>query len=176
MIATQELSYEKHKTQIKEVLLQEQNYFCAYTDDRISPAFAKDIEHFNPTLKTTDSDNYHNWFMVSHEWNMHKGTKNAISRWLAHQPLLLITDDSLESRILYDGGYYFLDKTGDVEAENLLKYLLINDLGLPEERQNYIKSLKDMGFNKEKLEQYLINNPIAVRFPRAIETEFNIKL
>jgi CRISPR/Cas system Type II protein with McrA/HNH and RuvC-like nuclease domain len=80
MIATQELSYEKHKTQIKEVLLQEQNYFCAYTDDRISPAFAKDIEHFNPTLKTTDADNYHNWFMVSHEWNMHKGTKNAISR------------------------------------------------------------------------------------------------
>jgi hypothetical protein len=69
-----------------------------------------------------------------------------------------------------------LDKTGDVEAENLLKYLLINDLGLPEERQKYINALKDMNFSKEKLEQYLANNPVLVRFPRAIETEFSIKI
>src|SRR4051812_24946400 len=68
---------------IAEILFEEQRKFCAYTDEFISRTDARDIEHFNPTLKDTEGDNYENWFLVKHQWNMEKSYK-----WKEYQPVL----------------------------------------------------------------------------------------
>src|SRR5688572_30130939 len=79
-----------------EELLAEQKGYCAYTDEYISRTDAKDVEHFNPTLKDTPDDSYSNWFVVKHQWNMEKGEK-----WERFQPVLHPTADDLEERIKY---------------------------------------------------------------------------
>ena len=53
--AGQQLRYPKDKKKIIALLLKEQGYLCAYTEARITATYAKDVEHFNPTLKETDS-------------------------------------------------------------------------------------------------------------------------
>jgi hypothetical protein len=175
-ILKENYQYPKHKKQILAELLVEQGEFCAYCEDRISSAMAVDVEHFNPYLKGTAQDGYENWFAVSHQINMHKGTKNAKSRWDAHQPLANLTDATLNNRILYDSGFYYAEGSQDVEIKNLLNYLLINSLNLPNERDNYIKKLKALFDNVQELEDYLREFPSDIRFPRAIEHEFGIKV
>ena len=68
---------------VAKILLDEQKKFCAYTDEYVSRTDAKDIEHFNPTLKGTPEDNYYNWFLVKHQWNKEKSYK-----WQEFQPIL----------------------------------------------------------------------------------------
>ena len=43
---------------ISNFLFKEQKGFCAYTEEYIGRSDAKDIEHFNPTLKGKDEDSY----------------------------------------------------------------------------------------------------------------------
>src|SRR5215207_3899824 len=76
---------------ISEILFTEQKGFCAYTDEYISRTDARDIEHFNPTLKDTSEDNYNNWFLVKHQWNKEKSYK-----WSEFQPILHPTADDFE--------------------------------------------------------------------------------
>ena len=73
---------------IADILFAEQKKFCAYTDEYISRTDAKDIEHFDPTLKDTEADNYNNWFLVKHQWNKEKSYK-----WENYQPILHPTAD-----------------------------------------------------------------------------------
>src|SRR4051812_4317702 len=68
---------------IADILLKEQKQFCAYTDEYMSRTDAKDVEHFNPTLKDNPDDNYYNWFLVKHQWNKEKSYK-----WDNYQPIL----------------------------------------------------------------------------------------
>jgi len=154
---------------IREVLETEQQGFCAYTEERLSSTYARDVEHFNPNLKNTAKDNYKNWFAVSHKWNNEKGKK-----WDNFQPLMHPTALNFESRLWYEEGVY-LTKNNDKKAKNLRDYLCLNDEQLAQERKNYIKGLKDIQ-NFCDLKTYLKNNPDFIRFPRALETEFGIKL
>jgi hypothetical protein len=173
-IVKEDLKHPKDKTRILEILFSEQTGFCAYTEDRMSATHAKDVEHFNPTLKGTPNDGYQNWFMTNHLWNQRKGTKNAISRWNEHQPIIELTNSSISKKLGYKDGNYFIKKANDEKLENLLNYLLINELGLPKERREYIKSLRNLNFSVSALEEYLKRNPIQIRFPTALFHEFGI--
>jgi CRISPR/Cas system Type II protein with McrA/HNH and RuvC-like nuclease domain len=46
--------------EISIILFAEQNGFCAYTEEYLGRADARDIEHFNPKLKNTPEDSYAN--------------------------------------------------------------------------------------------------------------------
>ena len=85
-----------HNRKIRTVLEKEQNYFCAYTEDRLSATYARDTEHFNPTLKYTDRDTYRNWFAVSTKFNKEKSTK-----WADYQPIMHPTDINFDKRLWY---------------------------------------------------------------------------
>ena len=98
---------------IAEILLDEQKNFCAYTDELITRTDAKDIEHFNPTLKDTPDDNYANWFLVKHQWNKEKSYK-----WQHFQPIIHPTANDFEERIIYVDGDYFAASDSDIEAKN----------------------------------------------------------
>ena len=86
---------------ISKILYKEQKGFCVYTEEYLGRADARDIEHFDPTLKGTKDDSYANWFLVKHQWNKEKSTK-----WEGFQPILHPTNANFDHRIVYDDGDY----------------------------------------------------------------------
>lgn len=178
-IVTEELKYKPQNStnnrKIAEILWKEQKGFCAYTNEYISRTDARDIEHFNPTLKGTDDDHYSNWFLVKHQWNLEK--KN----WIEFQPVLHPTADKLEDRIVYWEGDYFVKTEADTEAVNLLKLLKLDDPELAEKRKKYIRRRKeDIAIRENDPLTYFINlisdNECEVSYPRAIKEEFGVDI
>jgi HNH endonuclease len=91
---------------ISNILYKEQKGFCAYTEEYIGRADARDIEHFNPNLKGTNTDGYFNWFLVKHQWNSEKSSK-----WDKYQPVLNPTHENFNIKIILrcsDNYLYFL--------------------------------------------------------------------
>ncbi len=171
--------YPKHRTEIREQLLSEQHNLCAYTETYLAGRTdKKEIEHFNPILRNTDKDGYENWFLVKAQWNNEKGSKK---RWLDHKPPFLHpTDKDFEDRIIYVDGEY-LCRPDDEEADKLIRFLKLDDIGLTEERKNYIARRKDAitqrGIDASTyFEELLVKEPNRVYFIRAIEEEFKIKI
>lgn len=180
-ILTNELTYPRDKVRIREVLVQEQSHFCAYTDEKMTAGYSIDVEHFNPTIKNTTNDNYNNWFAVSTRWNKLKGTKNAIPRWDEHQPLINPTDEQFESIVLYNSeDHRFYSNT--TEGKKLIDYLNLNHNDLVEERKNYIKLLNNYIAESKPEDEttFLINafrRPTQEKnFPRVIKEVFNINI
>lgn len=158
------------------ILLGEQKMFCAYTDEYISRSDAKDIEHFNPTLKDTDQDNYNNWFVVKHQWNMEKSEK-----WDKFQPVLHPTALDFEERIVYIQGYYVVKKIDDIEAKNLSDLLKLDDIHLANNRKKYIARKRDEialdGNGVYDFFATLMNaDPCQIKYTRAIKEEFGIDI
>lgn len=176
-IVTNGYIYPDNRELIITELNAEQSNFCAYTEEYLCPGYARDVEHFDPTLKNTPGDGYNNWYSASHRLNGSKGSK---PRWLSHQPILYPTSADLESRLLYKDGYYILADPNDVHAKNLREFVFLNEYGLPGHRIAYINSLKfllsEFGNDKAKLKCFLILFPERVNYRRAIETEFGIVL
>ncbi len=175
LILSNNWKYGTHSEKIREVLLTEQNHICTYTETFFGRSDTRDIEHFNPKLKGTDEDGYHNWFLVKHQWNSEKSTK-----WDKFQPILSPMDDDFEKRVVYEDGYYDFN-VGDKEAENLIKLLKLDDLELAKERKSYInghkEDIEDMGVSPQiYFERLMIRKPNQVYFIRAIEEEFKIKI
>ena len=165
-----------NNSNISRILYQEQKGFCAYTEEYIGRADARDIEHFNPTLKGTDLDSYKNWSLVKHQWNKEKSSK-----WLKYQPILHITDDNFDDRIVYDNGDYRSANIDDDEAKNLIGLLKLDDVILADERKKYLKRKKiEIEIYKENEKDFfelLINEDIKqISYLRAIKEEFNINI
>lgn len=179
LILAQHLHYipgnSNNNKQLSDALLKEQKNFCAYTDEYISRTDGRDVEHFNPKLKGTPQDNYYNWFVVKHQWNMEKSEK-----WEKFQPVLIPTSEDFENRVIYQNGDYIAD-AADVEACNLIKLLKLDDLMLAEKRKKYIQRKRDeMTVFNETPEAFfitLISDDICqVSYPRAIREEFGIDI
>ena len=160
---------------IEVILLEEQKSYCAYTDEFIGRADAKDIEHFDPTLKGSPNDNYNNWFIVKHQWNKEKSDK-----WKDFLPVLHPTSDDLEDRIIYFEGDY-IALPNDLEAQNFISLVKLNDLELASERKRYInrKKREINAFGEGAMEYFftLLNeDKCEVHYPRAIKEEFKIDI
>lgn len=177
VVLTEGLTYPKDKEQIRHILEKEQQYICAYWEDRITASSSIDVEHFNPLLKETLQDSYENWFAVCHRANQLKGTKNADSRWKEYQPLMNPTDKDLEERICYDkdsGDYFGIDK----KAQNLVDYLNLNDYDLREDRIDYEGLINDYICENgiEWAIHFLKRHHNQVRFCRVLAEVFDIHI
>lgn len=170
----------KNNKRIREILEEEQGYFCAYTEYPLEVAVARDVEHFDQTLKFKEEDNYKNWFAVSHRWNV---TFKQDELWKTFEgEILYPTDEDFEKRLWYDEATgEYLHNLNDIAAENLKNYLQINQYQLVEERINHIQLLKDL-YGSVDIEgfEFWLNNPTTkkqlIRFRRAMETAFNVIL
>jgi hypothetical protein len=161
---------------IADILFEEQKKFCAYTDEFISRTDAKDIEHFNPTLKDTPTDNYHNWFLVKHQWNKEKSSK-----WDKFQPIIHPAASDFEERIIYLNGDYVANSEKDIEAKNLISLLQLDDAHLADKRKKYIKRRKEhIELAKMDIASYfkelIREEPFYVSYLRAIKEEFKIDI
>jgi hypothetical protein len=173
-IVIQNLKYKKgDNSKIRKILLQEQKYFCAYTEEYFGFNDTEDIEHFNPNLKYTKEDSYYNWFVVKHKSNNFKGTK-----WI--ELIMHPTDINFEERIIYEYGIFY-NNPDDIEAKNFIKLLDLNNEINVKNRKNYIKRRKKYILEKE-IDPKLyfmdkINNKInSIRYLRAIQEEFNLDI
>ena len=178
-ILKDKLQYPDDRKKILSVLTNEQAGYCAYTEKRIKATSAMDVEHFNPEIKDTQDDGYYNWFAVNHKWNLKKGD---VKRWKKYQPILHPTSADFEQRVVYDEitGVYICRKE-DYEAENLIKFLNINNAELVSERTNKIILLEDLykESNKESFTEWLSSpgsKQNLIEFRRALETVFKINL
>lgn len=161
---------------ISEILFTEQNGFCAYTEEYLGRADAKDIEHFNPKLKDTDQDNYDNWFLVKHQPN-----KEKASKWDEFQPILYPTSEDFENRVIYDEGDYRVSSATDVEAKHLIELLNLDDAILADERKRYIRRKREemdkYGCDAKTFFQNLIEDNLkGISYLRAIDEEFSISI
>ena len=179
-ITTQNLKYiegnSTNNLKISKLLFKEQKGFCAYTEEYIGRADAKDIEHFNPTLKGKIADGYANWFLVKHQWNKEKSAK-----WNEFQPILLPTDIDFNNRIVYDNGDYCVANSEDIPSVNLIRLIKLDDLLLADERKKYIKRKKDeiekFGQSSNDFFEVLIDSDIKqISYLRAIQEEFKIDI
>jgi len=179
-ILSEELQYipgnSANNKKIADILNDEQRKFCAYTDEYISRSSSADIEHFNPTIKGTPQDGYHNWFLVKHQWNLEKSYK-----WQNYQPVLHPSDKDFEQRIVYVEGDYFSNSDEDSEAKNTIKLLKLDDPVLADERKRYIKrKKKEIEISGEDAFTYfttlISDNICQVSYLRAIRQEFGIDL
>jgi hypothetical protein len=179
LVLEEQLTYPKGgNPRINELLLDEQNRICAYTEEYLGRSDSPEVEHFNPLLKFTDADGYENWFLVKARWNLEKGGK---ARWLKFQPLLHPTAPEFNNRVLYEAGAYKAADMDDVEARNLINYLKLNDEELIKERINYIDRLKEdiaiWGLSSQEFLNIRLANPKyrnTIIYIRAIETELDI--
>ena len=161
---------------ISVLLYKEQKGFCAYTEEFISITDARDIEHFNPTLKGTDRDFYLNWFLVKHQWN-----KKKASKWEDYQPILHPTDATFEDRILYLDGDYVLADSEDIDAKNLIDLLQLDNAALADKRKRYIERRKEdiqiYNVKPHAFFEMLIKYEIEqISYLRALDEEFNINI
>ena len=179
-IVTQNLKYAEgnsfNNLKISKALFIEQKGFCAYTEEYMGRADAKDIEHFNPNLKNSSDDNYLNWFLVKHQWNKEKSSK-----WHHFQPILHPTDPRFEERVLYDNGDYRVSDSHDKEAVNLISILNLDDMILADERKKYISRKRNeiaiFGQSEEDFFKTLIDDDLCqIKYIRAIQEEFNINI
>jgi hypothetical protein len=172
-ILVEQLNYEtqSQRPRIRELLISEQYRFCAYTEERATAGFARDIEHFNPTLKGTNEDSYDNWFMASARWNQRKNTK-----WEDYLPVLYPTASDFEERVILSGFNYEAARKDDEAADNLCKLLQLNDYEIVSDRDAYLQAQKDLikelG-SEENLYNYLCRNPSQIKYRRLLETHFN---
>lgn len=160
---------------LRDILLNEQKWFCAYTEEYIGQNDAVDIEHFNPNLKYQIEDSYQNWFMIKHKPNNLKRRN-----WI--EPILHPTSFDFENRLIYSEGY-FLHKPDDLETKNLILLLNLNDEIFVKNRKKYIERRREMiryrGFEGHELNYFrdLINTEIElVKYLRAIQEEFKIDI
>lgn len=179
-ITKQNLTYiegnSRNNKKISRILYKEQKGFCAYTEMYIGRTDAKDIEHFNPTLKGKDDDSYQNWFLVKHQWNKEKSSK-----WEKYQPVLHPTDSTFEKRILYIEGDYCLAESEDIEAKNLIDLLQLDDILLADERKKYIRrkrtEIQISELDSDVFFNMLIQDDIKqISFLRAIDEEFSLNI
>lgn len=161
---------------IADILFIEQKKFCAYTDEYLGRADARDIDHFNPKLKNTEEDNYYNWFLAKNQWNKEKSSK-----WEKFQPILYPTADDFEKKITYVEGDFLPDVESNEHAKHLISLLKLNDAALADERKRYIKrkreEIKIFGQDETTFFSTLItDDPPRVSYLRAIKEEFGVDI
>lgn len=177
-ILQQQLSYNvtKDRLLLRELLVQEQQGFCAYSEMFFRSVESIDIEHFDGRLKNSEKDNYFNWYAVLAWVNSHKPKKIA-----PYLPILNPYAPTFSDRIKYKSGVYYAVNENDTEAENLIKYLGFNKDRLVVDRDKHLKRLKELFislFNKDVVtfKSYLKNHKQELSFITAIEIEFQLDL
>lgn len=171
---TYSLNNSRRNRQLRELLVDEQQGFCAYTEKYITPIDACEVDHFDDSKKGQPFDDYWNWYAVLRWINL---MKRPIEE---HQPILTPYSDDVPDRIVYRDGMFTSTNEDDVEAQNLIKLLKWNDPGLAEERHAHIERIKWMqdkfdGTDSDFAE-FIKRKPRNLSFITALQAELDLIL
>ena len=173
-----------NNSKLGNILLKEQKYFCAYSEEFISTTSdSTDIEHFNPDLKCTDDDSSSNWFKVKNKVNFLKRLKEEEFRKknISFDDILHPCENNFEERLKYIVYEYRFEESSDIKVINLINFLELNMPEKIERRRDFIvrkkKELENWGNNIEDFFKTLIEDDISqIKYLRAIQEEFNIDI
>jgi len=172
-----------HNEKLRQVLIDEQQWFCAYTERRFRSDDTIAIEHFDKRLKGTPQDDHNNWYAVLQKANQlkrrkekkHEGATFFETRFFQHK-------EQLEARIGYEpvDGIYFERNENDAEARDLLDFLSVNERPRVVDRLRHINRLKclfeDMGYSHAEMLTYFSKHPEELDFVTALEKELHLDL
>ncbi len=163
---------------IKDLLVQEQKNFCAYTEKYIEELDATEIEHFDPSLKYRDS--YYNYYAVLRKANQYKKDRKYKDATFFENRFFQ-DPEQFNQRIKYfKGGLYEEVDEEDQEASELIDYLGFNHPQLYEQRKRHIRrliqTLKDANYSKSQCISYFKKYKENLSFISAIEIEMDIDL
>jgi uncharacterized protein (TIGR02646 family) len=182
-ILAENLRYEKGRSdknrRIRELLLEEQACYCAYTEKKIGRLDSVEVEHFDPDKKF--SDDYYNYYAVIRSANQKKMSverKTKFANAAFFNSLFFQTSDGFAKRVAYISEEHIYEERSleDVDAAMLIEYLSLNDPALVAERLNHVERLKELFENPESLFRYLSDHPEESSFPTAIEATFDVPM
>lgn len=179
LILANKITYKKdageNNKKLKELLIQEQSNFCAYTEKYLEPLDSVEVEHFNSTLKY--KDNYYNYYAVIRNANLYKQDEKYIGASF-FESLFFQNYEAFISRIDFKNNIYYEIDENDTEATEFIDFLGLNHPTLSEQRSKHIKrlreSFKDANYSIEDIRGYFQKNKDQLSFCTAIESEFGI--
>ncbi len=162
-------------TKLRDLLINEQKNYCAYTEKYLQPLEQVDVEHFNSQLKKTIDDNYYNYYAVITTANKYKKDEQYRGASFFQNPFY---QDSmkLNERISFSNNIYFEIDENDIEAKNFIDFLGLNHPKLSEERKRHVKRkaahFQNAGFTLDKIIEHFKEYPEELSFITAVNAEF----
>jgi len=180
-ILTQKLTYKKNADEnnrkLKELLVQEQCNFCAYTEKYLEPLDSIEVEHLNSSLKY--KDDYYNYYAVIRNANLYKQDEKYVDASFLDS-LFFQNNETFSARIGFRQNTYYEIDENDNEAIDFIDFLGLNHPTLSEQRSKHIKRLRESfseaGYPKEDILGFFHRNKDQLSFCTAIETEFDIEV
>lgn len=167
------LGYPMDAVRIRQILVEEQAGYCAYTEKWLSPTESVDVDHFDPRLKHTSKDGYDNWYAVLHWQNLHR--PRSIEPFL---PLADPTAD-LSERVVCRRGIFYARDPSDLEASNLIQWLGWNLPDLVRERLQHVSRIRrarSLFSSPGELLDWLRSDPPQLSFASTLRAELALPL
>ncbi|MEZ4933899.1 MAG: hypothetical protein R2788_17470 [Saprospiraceae bacterium] len=167
----------KNNLKIREMLVEEQSNFCAYTEKYIQELDSCEVEHFDSSKKY--KDDYYNYYAVLRKPNQYKKDE-AYKSASFFDNLFFHDNEEFNRRIVYVDGAYEETNLDDAEARELIDFLGFNHESLYKQRKRHVRRLKelfdDAGYNEENRLNYFRKNNDELSFITALEIELQIDL
>jgi hypothetical protein len=163
-------------TNLRNLLIEEQNNYCAYTEKYLQPLDQVDVEHFDSSKKGTVADDYYNYYAVITTANKYKKNKDYIGATFL---LNRFYQDSgeLNKRIGFSNNIFFEKDDNDSEARDFIDFLGLNHPKLSDERSKHVQRMKDhfsaSGYTIEKIKEYFLKYKSELSFITALNIEFS---
>jgi hypothetical protein len=161
---------------LRDMLIDEQKNYCAYTEKYLQPLDQVDVEHFDATKKKTELDNYYNYYAVITTANKYKKDEKYKGASFFKNSFFQDSKE-LSSRISFANNIFFEIDEKDTEASNFIDFLGLNHPKLSEERSKHIQRMKgyfdSSNYSIEKIKEYFVQYKSELSFITALNAAFD---
>jgi hypothetical protein len=176
-IHTEGLTYQKNRGEnnavLRDRLIKEQKYFCAYTEKYIQDLDSVEVEHFDSSKKY--QDDYFNYYAVLRKPNLYKKDEK-FENHAFFQTLFFHDKTAFDERIKYQDGIYYEVDEADLEARDLIDFLGFNHPSLSNARTKHLNRLNNIfkNFDDDEKLQYFDKHKEELSFITALEIELGL--
>jgi hypothetical protein len=170
-----------NNSKLKELLINEQYNFCAYTEKYFDHLDSIDVEHFDSSIKGVDD--YYNYYAVLHKPNLIFKKDEKYKNSTFFESKFFQSELQLTKRIKYIKGEFIFEEVdiNDTEARDFIDFLGINNPDLVSARRNHCNRLKDIfdsieGFTNQDKLIFFAKHKTEMNFVTALEMELEIDL
>jgi hypothetical protein len=160
---------------LRNLLIEEQFNYCAYTEKYLQPLEQVDVEHFDASKKGTANDDYYNYYAVITTANKYKKDKQYGGATF-FQNRFYQNEQDISSRIGFSNNIFYEKDDKDAEVKDFIDFLGLNHPKLSEERSKHVQRMKNYfsnaNFSLEKIKEYFGKYKSELSFITALNAEF----
>jgi hypothetical protein len=164
-----------NNTVLRNLLIEEQHNYCAYTEKYLQPLDQVDIEHIDSFIKGTVNDDYYNYYAVITTANKYKKDRHYREASFL-QNKFYQNQDELDRRIGFSNNIFFEIDDNDTEARDFIDFLGLNHPKLSDERKLHVKRISGLfensGFDLDKIKGHFKKYPSELSFITALNIEY----